>query len=156
MGDLFSNLAKAIHVEEIAAELYLLLSDHFPRGSLQQESFAQLAREEQQHAQRIKMLRTQYISSDNAYNTTGAEVKILDGLVKEAQTLRDLISRRGFSATSDEAISFMVALEKNMIATHAQLLAAPEDKELRAFFEDLARQDSMHMQLLEDLREEDG
>ncbi len=97
------------------------------------------------------MLRTQYKVTPSEWGSPDTTSLKLDRLIDEALILKELFSKDGFSTSMDEARRFMISLEQQFIRVHSQALVSLVDPELRAVFEDLARQDRAHLQLLAEL-----
>lgn len=148
---LHQELDKAIRVEQVAGELYRLLARTVAGGDRNRKFFESMADEEDQHAQRIVMLRTQYKVTPSKWGSPDLSSLELDLLLEEAQILKELFNKEGFSTSMEEARRFMISLEQQFIRVHSQAMISMVDPELRSVFEDLALQDRAHLRMLAEL-----
>lgn len=146
----------AQQAEELAGQLYRQLLTFFAPGSDAHRRFSGLAAEEDQHALRLQMLRARCLQHPHTLREVQLDAAAMRTLVAEAETLRELFGRPGIRVSAAEARELMLALERRFAGAHAHAAISPANGELRAFFEELARQDREHMRLLEELRVADG
>ena len=147
------QLEMAQSVELVAAELYRLLAAKFVSGGPIATTFENLAKEEDQHALRIQMLRSQ-VSRRPMDFRQDLDLSNIEALLEEAHMLRELFAQDAFRPTTAEAKRFMIELENRFYEAHAQVIVTMENEDLRGFFRSLAEQDRAHAKLLQQLLED--
>jgi rubrerythrin len=131
--------------ERLAGEIYLGLAQRFAADSKSRDLFKQLASEEEQHAMRVSMLRTQYFNAKVA--DIQLDVESLAFFLDQGAALKKKIA--GDSAlTLGQALTLMAEFETNFSGAHAEMMLSAADPDLKKFFEQFAAQDKLHAQLL--------
>ncbi|HEY3352734.1 MAG TPA: hypothetical protein VGQ83_05765 [Polyangia bacterium] len=152
MATAYDSFSAAEQLEELAACIYRLLARQFAADPAAQGLFSRLEAEEQQHALRIRLLRSQYATAPRTTNTIVLDLDLLEGARREGETLYRLLTAPGREPTLAEARRLAVQLEERFAAAHADTMARNADPALKGFFEALARQDREHAALLRDAK----
>ncbi|HEY3447898.1 MAG TPA: ferritin family protein [Myxococcales bacterium] len=151
MDGLDALLAKAERVEALSATLYRRLAEGLASGSGARVTFARLAAEEEEHAARIRLLKTRIEARpwnpELTLDLAGAEAMVAD-----AEALLGLVEAEGPPASVEGAARLMIESERRLSAVHAHELVAG-DPELESFFAELAMQDQVHLEILRRLDE---
>ncbi|MGC4122658.1 MAG: hypothetical protein QM765_50425 [Myxococcales bacterium] len=149
MDEIRRLLAKAERVESLSAQIYRLLASVFSEGAIAWNIYQRLAKEEDEHAQRIRLLADR-IEARPYLPELRVDPAGLDALIAEAESLLRTLQEDGAALSAEDGRRFVVALERNFGAVHAHALVAG-DPELETFFAELAFQDQMHLDVLERL-----
>jgi rubrerythrin len=146
MASTFNLLQRAEKLELVAADLYLALSERYPgeAGAL----FARLAREEGQHAARIRLLAARYQHDSRLIATHRVDMQEIEALVVEAGASLAAILRGEWDGDRDGTIRRVADMEARFCKAHAHALPRDAHPELLAFFEQLSTQDEAHRLLL--------
>ena len=136
----------AEQIEGICAETYRVMAEQFGGDPETRELFERLAREELQHASRVRLLAARYRHDPRLLG--GGDSAGLDNMLAEA--LEVLASVRGgsFARTAEEARAKAAELEERFAHAHAELITRQGHPALREFFRQLAAQDRGHRELL--------
>jgi hypothetical protein len=143
----FDVFKRAERVELVAAAIYGTLAKRFRDDADAHALFVRLEAEEQQHASRIRLLAATYRNDSKLVDkVNGAEG--LDACLAEAQAALDEVQAGGWGPALGEVLGRLARLEDRLSRAHANLLALNGNGALREFFEQLARMDEAHVQLL--------
>jgi len=140
-------LSMAERLENLAGQIYQMLTGLVPEGSEGHALFTQLKDEELQHEQRVQLLQRRYMR-DRALLL---EQEAMAGALQEVIDLGEsLLSRLQAMETIEmkEAMELTLDLEQRFAVAHADAMLATGDRRLRTFFQQLARQDRAHASLL--------
>lgn len=141
-------LAQAERIELTCAAVYAALAVQFSRDPSARTLFERLAAEELQHASRIRLFSGRYRHDAKLLAQKPAQHSELDGLLEEAQRILADVRAGRFEPDLARAKRTLCALEDRFARAHAEVLARDGHPDLRLFFEQLARQDAAHAQLL--------
>ncbi len=146
MASTFNLLQRAERLELAAADLYVALAARFPGepGAL----FARLAREEGQHAARIRLLAARYQHDSRLIATHSVDTQEIEALVAEVGESLAAVQRGEWDGDGAAAVRRLAEMEERFCKAHAHTLPRDAHPELLAFFERLAAQDDAHRQLL--------
>ncbi len=144
-------LTVAQQVETVAGEIYRVMAAQFAEQPEAARVFTTLAAEEVQHALRVQMLQSRHALRPLDFSGLGIDPEVMPALLKEALAFKEQLAA-GPPLSLSEATRLLVNLEHRFWEAHAQVITGPENDELRSFFEDLARQDKMHVRMLQGLR----
>ena len=147
MANVLKVLDKAERVEALAAQLYAAMATRFDVESKGRSLFERLAREEQQHALRVRMLASQ-VRKRNVVEIE--EPADLDGMIPYLENLILSVGKSDGMADLERAIGFCVALENKLAGVHASKLCRAHP-DLFEVFEALARADREHCSLLQSI-----
>jgi len=137
----------AERVELIWAEIYRALAGRF-EGDPAAELFQRLSAEESQHANRIRLVASHYSHDSQLFRGALIADQGFEGLYTEALEFLGAVRHGDFDENLDEAKHRVADLEERLTEAHAQMLVKGADESIRAFFEELARQDEEHRRLL--------
>jgi len=152
VADALKQLDKAAQIETLAGELYRLMAARLPAGSSAQVVLSRLADEEEEHARRIAMLRDAFLRQPDAFCAERFNLPGADELIEDGLTLQRLLSDPGSTFSPNEARRFMIEQERRFGVAHAQALSADASPMIARFFASLAKQDEVHVRVLEQLR----
>ena len=141
-------LAAAARIETLFRDVYAGLARQFGHRSDLRELFLRLADEEEQHAQRIRLLARHQREAAWDPDVLSGLAWGLDGMASELAGLE----REFEAATEADVPSILrrvIDLEGRTGTFHAEELARSGDPEIRSFFSALSRQDERHQELLE-------
>jgi rubrerythrin len=144
-------LEKAEQVEKAAEDLYRRLAAKFHGNPRLRELFDELAEEENQHAERIAMLRYQAEGDPRLAARLMLDEARLDELLRDAETAARLIVQS--SLTIEEALNLAYELERAFAVAHAEAATSSGDQWLTSFFSELALDDKRHRELLRSWRD---
>ena len=140
-------LSMAERLENLAGRIYEVLTALMPEGSEGHALFGQLKQEELQHEQRVQLLQRRYMRDRAVLQDSEA---IADALRDVLDVGESLLSRLEATETIEmqEAMELTLDLEQRFAVAHADAMLATGDRQLRTFFQQLARQDRAHASLL--------
>lgn len=144
-----TQLDLAERIEEIAARIYRALAKRHAGSPEARGLFEKLAAEEDQHALRVRMVRTRYLRDNQSVGDIALDVSAAMDAVRRAEELCDRVAAAP-DMTFTEAKRLARQLEEDLSRTHAEMLADSSAPEVRAFLESLARQDLEHARVLSD------
>jgi rubrerythrin len=147
MTSTYQLLAKAERLELLAERLYEVLAGRF--GGQAKELFQRLAREEAQHAARIRLLAARYRQDRKLVAGLSPDATLLDRLLLEAEEAVVAAGAGAWDGDPQAALHAAAELERHFSQAHAQALSQEAHPGMRAFFEQLAEQDRAHEELLE-------
>jgi rubrerythrin len=142
-------LRSAARIESMAQELYAGLAVTFAHQPFLREMFEQLAREEAQHAMRIRLLDRHHGRapwSDEELERFQLE---LDGMVQELEAVRELAGAAAGARNVSALLRRLTEMEARFGSIHAEELAQSASPEVRALFASLATQDVKHSEMIE-------
>jgi rubrerythrin len=138
---------KAEQIEGICAEAYRILAEQFAGDAGTCDLFERLAREELQHASRVRLLAARY-RHDPRLLGGPIDVAGLDPMLAQALEALASIRSGSFARTPEEARTRAAELEERFARAHAELISRQGHPALREFFTQLAAQDRGHRELL--------
>jgi len=139
---------KAERLEMLSAEIYRLLAERFRGEPAASDVFTRLMEEELQHATRIRLLKARYRHDARLFENADLTSANLDAVVREGQETVAAIARGEWSASLEVVKQELAEIEDRFGAAHAHVLCEGAVAPVRAFFEQLARQDQEHRRLL--------
>ncbi len=141
----------AAAIEGMTQELYDRLAERFHDDPVLRDLFSELAREEAQHALRIRLLGRQAAREPWRYRIDEqAQVNVASMAVEVAAMADELISD-GYHGDVAALLLRIGDMERRLSVLHADELARDADPEARSIFRLLAQQDSHHLAMLEDV-----
>ncbi len=137
----------AEQIEGVCAETYRLLAEQLSGDPATRELFERLAREELQHASRVRLLAARYRHDPRLL---GAPVDLagLDHMLAEALEVLSAVRNGSYARTPEEARARAAEWEERFANAHAELITRQGHPALREFFTQLAAQDRGHHELL--------
>lgn len=148
MGSTFQLFEKAEQLEKLCAGIYRELAGQFRADPVASDLFQRLAAEEEQHAQRVRLLTVRYQHDSRLLDGVAVAAEHLDRLVGEARAALERAAAGAFGQNLAVVKAELCEMEERFSAAHAHVIAATADPGLRGFFEQLARQDAAHLELL--------
>jgi rubrerythrin len=147
LASTFEVFRWAERIEAIAAEIYGLLARRFGEDPDAYALFAQLQAEEEQHAARIRLLAASYRNDSKLLPAVNGAAE-LAACLGEAERAMAEVRAGGWGPRLADVLVRVSRLEDRLARAHADLLALNGDPGLREFFEQLARMDDAHVELL--------
>jgi rubrerythrin len=148
MASTFEFLTRAERLERVAEAFYRALAERYEEDATLRDLFARLAREEEQHASRIRLLTQRHGHDRQATAMSAGALEELDRLIATAEGLLGEVQAGGWDGSGEQALARSAELERLFCLSHAQVLISQTHPELKAFFERLAQQDAAHRKLL--------
>ena len=148
MGSTFQLFEKAEQLEVVCAEIYRALARQFQDDPRAHALFQRLEAEEQQHAARVRLLSVRYQHDSKLLEAAAVAAHHLDELLAEARAVLSRVASGAWGASLEVVKGELAELEERFSAAHAHVIASAANPALRAFFEQLARQDEAHGELL--------
>lgn len=143
----FGLFKRAERIELVSAAIYGALAKRYRGDADARALFARLEAEEQQHASRIRLLAAAYRKDSKLLDkVNGAEQ--LDACLAEADAALREVERGEWGPALADVLDRALRLEDRLAKAHANLLALNGNGALRDFFEQIARMDDAHVQLL--------
>jgi rubrerythrin len=144
----YAFFEKAVQLEMLAADIYRTLGAQFQADPEARDLFRQLAEEEVQHAQRVKLLATRYQHDSRLFEDAAPAMASFDALLDEGRAILEQIERGSWSASLEVVKGELADLEERFSVAHAHVIAKAADPALRSFFERMVAQDVAHRRLL--------
>jgi len=138
---------RAERVERLNARVYAALARVFRDDAEAAALFLRLEAEEEQHANRVRLLAAHYRHAPKAL-PVAADAGELDLCAAECERAIAEIEAGRWGTDFAEAKRRAADLEEQMARAHADLLARNASTALREFFAQLAAQDEAHARLL--------
>ena len=148
MASTFQLFEKAEQLEAICAGIYRALARQFRDDPGARDLFQRLEAEETQHAARVRLLSARYQHDSRLLEAAAVAAHHLDELLAEARQVLSRIDSGAWGASLAVVKGELAELEERFSAAHAHVIASAANPALRAFFEQLARQDKAHGELL--------
>lgn len=142
-------LRSAARIESMAKDLYAELAITFASQPFLREMFELLAREEAQHAMRIRLLERHHGRAPWSDEDLERFQRELDGMVKELEAVRELAGAAAGARNVGALLRRLTAMESRFGSIHAEELARSAAPEVRKLFASLATQDVKHSELIE-------
>ena len=142
-------LRSAARVESMARDLYAELAVTFAHQPFLREMFEVLAREEEQHAMRIRLLDRHHGRAPWSEEELEHFQAQLDEMVKELEAVRELASAAVGARNVGGLLRRLTAMEARFGSIHAEELARSAAPEVRQLFASLATQDARHSEMIE-------
>lgn len=143
----YDVLERAEKIELLASELYAALARHFADDPPARQLFTRLRDEELQHAARVRMLATQSLRDPKLLAKITDEPRRLDGLLRELGAMIARVQDGRWELDLAGTRAALLELEERCARAHTEELDGLHAS-LRDFFEQLARQDQAHEELL--------
>ncbi len=147
MATNFDLFWRAERIETVAAQIYAALAKRFREDEEAQALFTRLEAEELQHANRVRLLASAYRADPKLLEKVNGAAE-LEGCVREAEDALEEVQSGGWGPGLDDVKQRLALLEVRLAKAHANLLTLNGNGALREFFEQLARMDDAHVQLL--------
>lgn len=138
----------AVHVEDLMRDLYLRLAAARGDDPRARELFVRLAAEEEQHAQRIRLLARHQGPGTWARETAARITAELRAMSGELRTIAREIGEQGAGLPKDALLQKVIEAERRAGVIHAEVLARSAEIDVQMLFWALARQDVHHEALL--------
>lgn len=138
----------AVQVETLMRDLYLRLAAVRGDEPRSRDLFLRLADEEEQHAQRIRLLARHQGPGPWASETATRIQAELASMSGELQAIAREIGEQGEGLPRDTLLRRLVEAERRAGVIHAEVLARTTEIEVQMLFWALARQDVHHEALL--------
>ncbi|HZY04871.1 MAG TPA: ferritin family protein [Anaeromyxobacteraceae bacterium] len=148
MGSTFQLFEKAEQLELLCADIYRALARQFQAQPEAHDLFQRLEAEERQHAVRVRLLAARYQHDSKLLEAAAVAAQHLDELLEEARSVLSRVDSGAWGASLEVVKGELAELEERFSAAHAHVIASAANPALRAFFEQLARQDRAHLELL--------
>ena len=148
MASTFQLFEKAEQLEVLCAHIYRALARQFQHDPGAHDLFQRLEAEERQHAVRVRLLSARYQHDSKLLEAASVAAHHLDELIAEAREVLSRIDSGAWGASVEVVKGELAELEERFSAAHAHVIASSADPALRSFFEQLARQDKAHGELL--------
>jgi rubrerythrin len=136
----------AERVERLSAELYRALADRFPDDAEARALFSRLEAEEEQHANRVRLLAAHYRNDPKL--PVEADAGELEACAAECEQAIAEVEAGAWNGDAAAVRRRLAALEERLARAHADLLARNASPALREFLAQLAALDSAHARLL--------
>ena len=147
MACTFEVFEIAERIEEVSAAIYGALARRFEEDADARALFVQLEAEELQHVNRIRLLAATYRHDSKLLDRVNGGAELAESLAEAERSLEEVQSG-GWGARLADVLGRLARLEDRLARAHANLLALNGNGQLRHFFEQLARMDDAHVQLL--------
>lgn len=144
-----SALERAEQLEWLSAELYEMAASKFSGDREVRALFQRLRQEEEQHAYRLRMLRSQCMKDATLGRGLVLDASLFARLLETGAQVKKRLASEELSLAG--LLALFVELENAFSCAHAESLTAEADPKLRTLFESLAKQDEQHRLLLDDL-----
>lgn len=141
------TLALAEQVERGARDIYRALAARFADDTQSAAVFSRLAAEEEEHANRIQLLRNQYMRNPELIGQMTVCCADLEHLIARTRDVLATVESED-ALTVAKATQLLAQLERELAGVHAHLIAESADPSIKQFFEFLATQDRQHEDLL--------
>jgi rubrerythrin len=138
----------AVEVENLMRDLYLRLAAAHGDDPRSRELFLRLAAEEEQHAQRIRLLARHQGPGTWANETATRIQEELGAMSGELQSIAREIGEQGNGLPRAALLRKLIEAERRAGVIHAEVLARTTEIEVQMLFWALARQDVHHEALL--------
>jgi rubrerythrin len=148
MGSTFQLFEKAEQLELVCASIYRALAEQFRADPGARDLFQRLEAEERQHAVRVRLLAARYQHDSKLLEAAAVAAHHLEELLAEAQAVLSQVAAGAWGASLEVVKGELADLEDRFSAAHAHVIALSANPTLRTFFEQLARQDRAHVELL--------
>ncbi len=148
MASTFQLFEKAEQLEVLCAGIYRALARQFRSDPEARDLFQRLEAEETQHAVRVRLLAARYQHDSRLLEAAAVAAHHLDELLAEARQVLSRIDSGAWGASLEVVKGELAELEERFSAAHAHVIASAANPALRSFFEQLARQDKAHGELL--------
>jgi rubrerythrin len=142
-------LRSAARIESMAQDLYAELAVTFAHQPFLREMFEMLAREEAQHAMRIRLLDRHHGRAPWHEDELARFRVELDAMVKEIEAVRELASAAVGTRNVGGLLRRLTAMESRFGSIHAEEFARNAAPEVQELFASLASQDARHSEMIE-------
>ncbi len=139
----------AAAIEGMAQDLYERLAQRYSAEPLLHDLFADLAREEAQHALRIRLLGRQAAQDPARFRVDAHAEADVAALAVEFAAMADEFAANDYHGDLVDLLDRVSEMERRLAVLHADQLARDADAETRALFQSMADQDSRHYSILE-------
>ncbi len=140
----------AAAIEGLTQDLYDRLAERFRDDPILRDLFSELAREEAQHALRVRLLGRQAAREPWRYRIDEQAQANVASMAVEVAAMADELASDGYRGDVETLLLRIGEMERRLSVLHADELARDADPEARSIFRLLAQQDSHHLALLED------
>lgn len=142
-------LRSAARIESMAQDLYAELAVTFTHQPFLREMFELLAREEAQHAMRIRLLDRHHGRAPWSEEDLERFQVELDGMAQEIEAVRVLAGAAVGTRNVGGLLRRLTAMETRFGSIHAEELARSAAPEVQKLFATLAAQDAKHSEMIE-------
>jgi rubrerythrin len=137
----------AERMESLAEEVYSALAERCRSGQPGRPPFERLAVEENQHLQRVKMMRRRLLADSDSLGKVQLDVALAESAIAWGEQVLGRLQEMT-DVPVDQAQTLALTLEERLATAHAHMLTPDCEPELRDFLLALARQDKAHLALL--------
>ena len=138
----------AVQVEHLMRDVYVGLAGHYTRDPARREMLRHLAEEEEQHAQRIRLLARTQDTKTWAQATADRIAQNLEAMSSELLAIVQEMGDDFEGAPPDGLLRRVMAAEEHCSSIHAEVLAESAEIDVQLLFSALARQDVRHKEIL--------
>jgi len=139
----------AVQVEHLMRDVYVGLAGRYTRDPARREMLRHLAEEEEQHAQRIRLLARTQETRTWANETAGRIAQNLETMSAELLAIVTEMGDDFEGAPPDGLLRRVMEAEGHCSAIHAEVLAESAEIDVQLLFSALAKQDVRHKEILE-------
>jgi rubrerythrin len=141
MANDLTKFDMAERAERLVGEIYRLLAKRFAGDAEYRVLFEKLADEEDQHAMRVAMLRTQYFNAK--VTELELDVAAMEGYLAGAEKLKERLTGEEHLLIG-QALAAMADIEAQFSGVHAHMMLSASDPGLKKFFAQFTSQDKAH------------
>ena len=139
----------AVQVEHLMRDVYVGLAGHYTGDPARREMLRHLAEEEEQHAQRIRLLARTQDTRTWAQETADRIAQNLEAMSSELLAIVQEMGDDFEGAPPDGLLRRVMAAEEHCSSIHAEVLAESAEIDVQLLFSALARQDVRHKEILQ-------
>jgi rubrerythrin len=139
----------AVQVENLMRDVYVGLADRYAGEATLTELFRDLAREEEQHAHRIRLLARHQNEGAWARDAAARISRKLEAMSAELLALVAELGEEQDPSSPGDVLQRVIDAEGRCDALHAEELARTAEIDVQLLFSALASQDVRHKELLE-------
>ena len=138
----------AIGIENLLRDVYDGLAERYAAEPEMSELFHDLAREEEQHANRIGLLARHYQDGVWTREVSARITTQLAGMAADLLSMAAELNREGSGETARDVLWRVIEAEYRCESLHAEVLAQTAEIDVQILFTSLAKQDRRHEELL--------
>ena len=139
----------AVQVEHLMRDVYVGLAGHYTRDPARREMLRHLAEEEEQHAQRIRLLARTQDTKTWAQATADRIAQNLEAMSSELLAIVQEMGDDFEGAPPDGLLRRVMKAEEQCSSIHAEVLAESAEIDVQLLFSALAKQDVRHKEILQ-------
>jgi rubrerythrin len=139
----------AVQVEHLMRDVYVGLAGRYTRDPARREMLRNLAEEEEQHAQRIRLLAKTQETRTWANETADRIAQNLEAMSAELLAIVSEMGDDFEGAAPDGLLRRVMEAEHHCSSIHAEVLAESAEIDVQLLFSALAKQDVRHKEILQ-------